>query len=115
MRILRWLPPPLLLWGLTVSLVKSKGMVMGTGTDAHELSSIPAGNDFIDSVEDFQCLGSCISRDGEISREVSKCLAKAARMFGCLCSSLFVNKSLSIDTKRCVYIATVTAAGSERR
>ena len=28
-------------------------------------------------------------------------------MFGCLRSSIFINRSLSIDTKRCVYVATV--------
>ena len=95
------------LWGLTVSLVKSKGMVVSNGADAHGLSPVPAGDSFIDLVEDFQYLGSCISRDGELSREVFGCLAKAVRVFGCLHSYIFVNKSLSIDTKKCVYVATV--------
>ena len=36
-------------------------------------------------------MGSCISRDGELNIEVSECLTKAARMFGCLHSSIFVN------------------------
>ena len=94
-------------WGLTVNFVKSKGMVVGNGTDVRGLSPVPPGDGFIDLVEDFQYLGNCISRDWQLSREASKCLAKAARMFGCLHSSIFGNKSLSIDTKRCVYFATV--------
>ena len=80
---------------------------MGSGADAHRLSPVPSGDGFIDLVEDFQYLGSCISRDGELNREVSERLAKAARMFSCLCSSIFVNRRLSIDTKRCVHVATV--------
>ena len=78
---------------------------MGNGADAHGLSPVPAGDGFIDLVEDFQYLGSCISRDGELSREVSGCLAKAVRVFGCLHSYIFVNKSWSIDTKKCFVFA----------
>ena len=58
-------------------------------------------------VEDFQYLGSCISSDGELDKEVSGRLAKAAKMFGCLRSSIFANGSLSIAIKRCVYTAIV--------
>ena len=108
------------LWGLTVSLVKSKGMVVGTGAALRYslLSPILVGDGFIDVVEDledlvvvedFQYLGSYISSDGELDVEVSGCLAKAAKMFGCLCSFIFVNGSLSIAIKRCVYTAIVVS------
>ena len=91
------------LWGLTVSLVKSKTMVVGTRGDISLLSPIPVGDGFIDLLEDFQYLGSCISSDGELDKEVWYLANyKAARMFGCLHSSIFVNGSLSIATKRCV-------------
>ena len=68
------------LWCLAINLVKSKGIVVGTGADAHGLSPVPAGGGFIDLMEDFQYLGSYISRDGKLSREVSEHLAKASRM-----------------------------------
>ena len=83
------------------------GMVVGNGVDVHWLSPVPIEDGFIDFMENFQYLKSCNSRDGELSREVSEHLAKAARMFGCLCSSIFVNKRLPINTKRCVYIVTI--------
>ena len=34
-------------------------------------------------------------------------------MFGWLSQSIFVNQSLSIEIRRCVYLATVVATGSE--
>ena len=80
---------------------------MGTDVDVYGLSPVPPGDVFIDLVEDFQYMGSCICRYGEMRREISECLAKAARMFGCLHSSIIVNKNLSIDIKRYVYIVTV--------
>ena len=85
---------------------------MSNGVDAHGLSLVPVGDGFIDLVEDFQYLGSCNSRNGELSREGSEHLSKAAKMFGCLCSSIFVNKSLSINTKiimclRCYCLSTL--------
>ena len=52
--------------------------------DASMLSPVSAGDGFVDLVEDFQYLGSCINRDGELDK-VSGCLSKAAKMFGCLC------------------------------
>ena len=94
------------LWGLTVRLVKSKGMVVGTDGNTHRLFPVPDGYGFIDFVEDFQYLVGCVSKNGKLDKKVSKCLAKTARAFDCLCSSIFVNKSLSTDTKRYVYIAT---------
>ena len=67
-------------------------------------------------VESFQYLGSIISSNGDLYEELSGRLAKAAKMFGCLRQSIFVNQSLSIETRRCAYLATVVATwlyGSE--
>ena len=103
-------------WGLTVSLTKSKGMVAGTGVDSAVLSPLTIEGDVIDIVESIQYLGSSISSDGELQVEVSRSLAKAAGMFGCFCQSIFANQLLSVDTRRCVYLATIVATllyGSE--
>ena len=52
-----------------------EGMVVDTSADTSMLSPVPVGDSFIDLVEDFQYLGSCISRDGELDKEVSGRLA----------------------------------------
>ena len=52
-----WLFSPMAkLWSLTASLVKSKGLVVGIGADPlrYSSSSVPAGDDFIDLMEDFR-------------------------------------------------------------
>jgi len=103
-------------WGLTVSLIKSKGMVSGIGADTSVLAPITVEGGVIDLVEQFQYLGSIISSDGELYAELSGRLAKAAKMFGSLRQSIFVNKSLSVKTRQCVYRSTVVATllyGSE--
>ena len=58
-------------------------------------------------VQDFTYLGANISRDGEITSEVTRRIARAARAFGCLRVTVFKNKDLSMATKRAVYRAVV--------
>ena len=96
-------------WGLTVSLVKSKGMVAGIGADTLVLALISVEGGVMELVESFQYLGSIIISNEDLYEELSGRLAKAAKMFGCLCQSNFVNQLLSIETCRCVYLATVVA------
>ena len=57
----------------------------------------------VDVVQDFTCLGDNISRDGEITSEVTRRIVRAARAFGCLRVPVFKNKDLSLATKRAVY------------
>ena len=59
----------------------------------------------MDVVQDFTYLGANISRDGEITSEVTGRIARAARAFGCLRVPVFKNKDLSLATKRAVYRA----------
>ena len=84
--------------------------------DSAALSPLTIEGGVIDIVESFQYLGSSISSDGELQVEVSRRLAKAAGMFKCFRQSIFANQFLSVDTRRCVYLATVIATllyGSE--
>ena len=60
-------------------------------------------------VQNFTYLGANISRDGEITNEVTRRIARAARVFGCLRVPVFKNKDLSLATKRAVHRAVVLA------
>ena len=80
------------LWGLTVRLVKSKA-------NAHRLFPVPDGYGFINFVEDFQYLVSCVSKNGKLDKEVSKCLAKTARAFDCLYSSYLLIKACPLTLR----------------
>ena len=103
-------------WGLTVSLIKSKGMVAGIGADTSVLAPLTVEGGEVGLVEQFQYLGSIISNDGELYPELSGRLAKVAKMFGSLRQSIFTNRSLSVEACRCVYLSTVVATllyGSE--
>ena len=103
-------------WGLTVSLIKSKGMAAGIGADTSVLAPLTVEGGEVGLVEQFQYLGSIISNDGELYAELSGQLAKAAKMFGSLRQSICTNKSLSVEARRCVYLSTVVATllyGSE--
>jgi len=73
-------------------------------------------NGAIAAVDNFTYLGSNITNNGEIVREVSARLGKAARAFGYLRSAIFNNRSLSVDVKRGVYNTVVMSTllyGSE--
>ena len=100
-------------WGLTVSLEKTKLMSMGSPGDN---VPIQLENGVIAAVDNFTYLGSNITNDGEVVNEVSLRLGKAARAFGCLRSSIFDNRGLSVMIKRGVYRAVVLSSllyGSE--
>ena len=67
--------------GFEVSFVKSKGMLAGIGADNLVLAPISVerrGNGLGGD------LGSIISSDGDLYGELSRQLAKAAKIFGCL-------------------------------
>ena len=94
-------------FGLTVSVPKTKFMVVGYGVEEEELlpMSIDGGN--IECVTEFPYLGSLIAANGRIDVEIDKRIANASKAFGALRQSVFKNVQLSITTKRQVYNACV--------
>ena len=58
-------------------------------------------------VKNFTYLGTCIAGEGQLSVEVSSCLAKPSLVFGALRSSMFGNSQISVETKTHVYFAVV--------
>ena len=92
-------------WGLTISVPKTKVLVVGsTGEEEHALQ---IGDVQLEIVEEFKYLGSVIHHNGSIQSDTQGRVAMASRAFGRLRKSIFQNKSLTTLTKRVVYKAVV--------
>jgi len=96
-------------WGLSVSVLKTKGMASGIGVCVADADPLQIDDDEIETVDSFIYQGSVISSDGEISEDIKCRIAKASCVFGCLRHSIFANVSLSLPTKRVVYQTTILA------
>ena len=94
-------------WGLTVSVRKTKGMVIGRHLAPTDSLPVQLDEGPVEIVKSFTYLGSNITDDGEVSEEVKCRIIKAARAFGCLRKAIFQNRHISVDTKRKVYRAAV--------
>ena len=84
-------------WGLTVSIIKTKGMVSGNHITPADVLPVRLDGGEIEIVQDFTYLGSNITTDGEVDNEVKIRIGKAARAFGCLQKSIFQNRRLSVS------------------
>ena len=84
-------------------------MVVGEELNESDVRPVQVEGGSVDVVQDFTYLGINISRDREITSEVTRRIARAARAFGCLRVPVFKNKDLSLATKRAVYRAVVLA------
>ena len=101
-------------WGLTVSLLKTKGMTISN--ESSFVDGVPVCDQSVEMVKEFPYLGSAITSDGEIDADVNTRIAKAANVFGCLKRAIYTNQELPLDVKRAVYKAVVLATllyGSE--
>ena len=96
-------------FGLTVSLPKTKGLAVGSALSEDDVSPVSVDGGQIEMVHEFTYLGSKLSYDGEITPEVSCRIARASKAFGCLREPVFLNRTLSTDTKRAVYKAVVVS------
>ena len=92
-----------------LSTEKTKGMFVGEGLNESEVRPVQVEGGSMDVVQDFTYLGANISRDGEITSEVTGTIAREAKAFRCLRVQVFKNKYLSLATKRAVYRAVFLA------
>ena len=81
-------------WGLTVSIRKTKGMAVGPGSVGDPVD-VGNGNE-IAMVREFPYLGSMISASGSVDTEVSRRLAKASQVLGCLQEPVFLCRHASL-------------------
>ena len=94
-------------WGLTVSLSKTKLLVVNGSADCDDLQPLNIGGAAIEVVPDFRYLGAIMESKGEIMKDVEERIARASKAFGALCRPVFRDSSLSLVTKRMVYRAVV--------
>ena len=85
-------------FGLTVSLPKTKGLAVESALSKDDAFPVLVDGGEIEMMQEFTYLGSKLSCDGEITREVSWRIARASKTFGCLRVPVFLNRTLSTDT-----------------
>ena len=86
-------------WGMTVSTENTKGMIVGEGLNDRDVRPVQVEGGSMDVVQDFAYLSANISRDGDITSEVTGRIDRAARAFGYLRVTVFKNKNLSLATR----------------
>ena len=92
---------------LTVSVPKTKFMVVGSGVSEEEKLPLAVDDSLIEWVSEFPYLGSLIADNGRMDAEVEKRISSASRAFGALRRAVFKDAHLSVSTKRNVYRACV--------
>ena len=94
-------------WGLTVSVPKTKLMVVGEGLQEDDVTPISTDSGVIDVVSDFKYLGALVSSSGGIEGEVRERIGHSSRVFGMLRKAVFQDSDLSVSSKRLVYMSVV--------
>ena len=94
-------------FGLTVSNPKTKHMVVGSLVEEEDREPIAVASGEICSVDEFPYLGSLIAASGRMDGDVDRRIAQASRAFGALRKAVFMDKDLTLKTKRKIYQACV--------
>ena len=94
-------------WGLTMSLVKTKLLVVSENNSEEAQQPIIIRGQPIEVVDAFKYLGAVVEGKGEVLLDVEDKIARASRAFGALCRPVFNDGNLSRRTKRIVYRAAV--------
>ena len=103
-------------FGLTVSRTKTKFMVTGRLAKDSDRESIDVDGGQIECVEWFPYLGSLIADSGRMDVDVERRISQASKAFGALRKAVFLDKNLTMVTKRKVFNACVLSVllyGSE--
>ena len=89
--------------GLKMNTEKTE--VMRMASDTHETESITVGPVQLKNVNDFRYLGSYLSSDWSLDKEIAFRIGRAAAAFGSLRERVFSNRNLKLATKISVYDA----------
>ena len=88
--------------GLKISVPKSKIM-----SSACTPGPLRLGQDALEEVGDFVYLGSCISPDGSLDKEIDRRIGRASGAMRCFRSALWNKDAVSRKTKERVFLASV--------
>jgi hypothetical protein len=97
----------LISYSVTVSLPKTKLLVVGHAVQEDDKASIHLAHGTIDCVEEFAYLGSLVASSGRVDSEIDKRIACASKAFGALRRAVFKDRNPTTNTKRQVYQACV--------
>jgi hypothetical protein len=91
--------------GMEMSVAKTK--VMQTGKGADDISLDFGARGTVKEVNEFKYLGSVITNDGAMTREISERIIKAGGVFAAMRRNVFAVKAMSKEVKLRVYAASV--------
>ena len=94
-------------WGLTMSLVKTKLLIVSEDGSEEDQQPIIIRGQPIEVVDAFKYLGAVVEGKGEVVLDVEDKIARASRAFSALCRPVFNDGNLSRRTKRMVYRVAV--------
>ena len=90
-------------WDLTMSLIKTKLLVVSEAGSEEVQQPIIIHGQPIEVVDAFKYLGAVMEGKGKVLLDVEDKIARASRAFGALCRPVFNDGNLSRGTKRMVY------------
>ena len=92
-------------FGLIVNSSKTKHMVTGRLAVDRDRESIQVEEGQIEGVSEFLYLGSLVADSDRMDVDVERRIAQASKAFGALRKAVFLDKNLTLTTKRKVYQA----------
>ena len=94
------------MFGLTISLGKTEVLVQAANTDRPQ-PKITIDGEQLKCVENFRYLGSTISADGSLDKEIESRISKASQALGRLRVKVLLQKGIRLYTKLKIYKAVV--------
>ena len=94
-------------FGLTISLKKTEVLYQPPPREAYSPPHISIDGTNLNAVEHFTYLGSVISNDATVSKDLDNCLSKTSSSFGRLSKRVWQSHSLHLTTKIQVYRAVI--------
>ena len=97
-------------FGLTISIKKTEVLFQPSKRSLAPVPQIKIDGKVLNNVESFTYLGSSLSSNNSLDKEISSRIAKASASFGRLRKRVWNERGLRLDTKMAVYRAVVVTA-----